>query len=110
MKFRRIYRWFALVVFVTPCHSPVTPRQTPPHSEPAPKPIVSAASEAVPPPSVSEEVMGPVRSVKIIEPPRKWIVSSATWQRMNDSRVGFTVDLSPGREYVGIRYMIPFGS
>lgn len=50
------------------------------------------------------------RPVQLIEPPRGWIISAAAWKRANDAKFRFDASLQHGQEYIGIRYVIPFGS
>ena len=106
MKFSLTRCWIAgviLAVLCTPCESPaiIPPRRLV---------IAPTPGSTRPCPTVSEAVIGPARSVALIEPPRDWILPAATWKSMNDSRFAVDVAAERGREYVGIRYMIPFGS
>jgi len=45
----------------------------------------------------------------VTEPPRRWILSDSEWKDLNDSPLQFDFDIDR-EQYVGVRFIIPFGS
>ena len=52
----------------------------------------------------------PVTDVELTAPPPRWILRHETWKAMAESRYNLDVSLEPGREYIGVRVVLPFGS
>jgi hypothetical protein len=131
MKIRQMSCCLSTVILTaisTPCDSPMTtsriasprlqPSRVPEAATPAlakvfvqpatPKPQASRTTAA--PSGLPKTEVTPVRSVNPIEPPRRWVLSAATWQSINDSPLQIDVDLDHGQDYFGVRIAIPFGS
>jgi hypothetical protein len=131
MKIRQMSCCLSTVILTaisTPCDSPMTmsrvmlPRLQPSRAPEAATPTLSKVSvlAATPKPQAVRTTAAPsglpkaditpLRSVTPTEPPRRWVLSAATWQSINDSPLQIDVDLDQGQEYFGVRIAIPFGS
>src|SRR5437867_4509304 len=81
----------------------VIPDVSPCQPDAAPKEVEASVSDL-------ERSQPGLRAASIVEPTRQWILPDKTWRAMAESRWNFDVSLDPGREYVGVRFILPFGS
>ncbi len=52
----------------------------------------------------------PDRVVALNEPAKPWLLPDKTWQSINDSIVNVDVSFDRDNEYIGVRFVVPFGS
>jgi hypothetical protein len=52
----------------------------------------------------------PDRFVALSEPPRPWLLPDKMWQSINNSLVNVDLSIDRQDEYIGVRFVLPFGS
>ena len=126
----------ALAALAAPCDSPMIVLKGDAHPSPlvAPPPVETRAAPVMSMPVVTPSALpavethevptpvepstpstptevprNPIRQIAVTDPPRKWILSDAAWKQMSNSHLQFDFDFDH-EQYIGVRFIIPFGS
>ena len=123
MKFTLMSLLSGLLVglFVSPGETPQFRPRVAKHSSGIPTAVACIDELLTTPLPVFEEVsitstsdlkpaLQPERQVALSEPPRPWVLSDKTWRAIAESTVNFDLSLDRGNEYIGVRFVLPFGS
>ena len=123
MKFTLMSLLYGLLVGLfappdeTPQLQPHTAKQLPDISatvacidEPLATPLPVFEEVSITSTSDLKPALQPERQVALSEPPRPWVLSDKTWRSIAESTVNVDLSLERGNEYIGVRFVLPFGS